>query len=287
MNNTSGQSAERLTGQAARLEYRGQLAVVTMDDPQTANANSTPQMVEGLVSVFERIRDDNVARVMILTGAGRSFSSGGEFKLMEAFQSMSAMEVQDYYVRRGIQRLTRAMVAIDIPTIAAVNGGAFGSGFGAALMFDFRLASTAASFTMNFSKIGLLPGDGGAWFLTRLLGPQAAAEILYLGDTIDAARAKQIGLVLDVVQPEDLMPAALSLAERISARPAANMKLMKRLLRHAQTSDLGSFLDMTVSMQALSHHTAEHRDELNALKEKLTRKKSGGAKQGNAADSSA
>lgn len=260
-----------MTTECVHLEYRGKVAIVTMDDPQTSNANSTPQMIEGLIDAFDRIRAKDVARALILTGAGRTFSSGGEIKLMEAFQSMSPMEVADYYVRRGIQRLTRAMLDVEIPIVAAVNGGAFGSGFGAALMSDLRLASTAASFTMNFCKLGLLPGDGGAWFLTRLLGPQTAARILYVGDTVDAHEAKRIGLVLDVVEPDELMPAAIVLAEQIAARPAANMKLMKRLLRQAPVTDVEAFLDMTVSMQALSHHTKDHRDALQELKSRLTR----------------
>jgi 2-(1,2-epoxy-1,2-dihydrophenyl)acetyl-CoA isomerase len=256
----------------ARLEKQDGVAIITMDDAATRNANSTPHMIDSLCSAIDDVNTDASLGAVVFTGAGPAFSSGGEVKLMESFQQMSAIEVRSYYVHHGIQKLTRAMLSIELPAIAAVNGGAFGSGFGMALMCDLRIASTQASFTMNFAKLGILPGDGGALFLLRALGHQRAAQIMFTAQSLTADAALELGLVLKVVPPEELMATATGLAREIAAHPAHNLRLMKRLLRHAHSADMDSFLDLTVSMQALSHHTPEHRAGLQQLRDRLARK---------------
>jgi len=256
----------------AHLEKKNGIAIITMDDPATRNANSTPHMIDALCAVIEDINTDPCVAAVVFTGAGPAFSSGGEVKLMESFQQMSAMQTRSYYVHHGIQKLTRAMLSLEMPSIAAVNGGAFGSGFGMSLMCDLRIASTAASFTMNFAKLGILPGDGGAVFLLRALGHQQAARIMFTAQPLSAQAALDLGMVLEVVQPEQLMPVATRLAAEIAANPAHNLRLMKRLLRHAHSAEMESFLDLTVSMQALSHHTPEHRAGLQELRDRLARK---------------
>ena len=255
-----------------QLEKKDGVAIVTMNDPATRNANSTPHMIEALVRAIEDINLDPAIGAVVFTGAGPAFSSGGEVKLMESFQQMTPMEVRSYYVHHGIQRLTRAMLSIEPPAIAAVNGWAFGSGFGMALMCDLRIAADDAVFTMNFAKLGILPGDGGALFLLRALGHQQAAKIMFGAEPVPAQQALELGLVLEVVPPAQLMEAALKLARGIAANPTHNLRLMKRLLRHAHTAELEAFLDVTVSMQALSHHTPEHAQALQALRDKLARK---------------
>jgi enoyl-CoA hydratase/carnithine racemase len=256
----------------AHLEKKDRIAIITMDDPATRNANSTPYMIDALCEVINDVNTDPSLAAVVFTGAGPVFSSGGEVKLMESFQKMSAMETRSYYVHHGIQKLTRAMLSLELPSIAAVNGGAFGSGFGMALMCDLRIASTAASFTMNFAKLGILPGDGGAVFLLRAIGHQQAAKIMFNALPLSPQAALELGLVLDVVEPDQLMPAATKLAGEIAANPAHNLRLMKRLLRHAHSAEMEIFLEMTVSMQALSHHTPEHLAGLQELRERLVRK---------------
>ena len=244
-----------------------------MDDPATRNANSTPQMIDALCEAIDAVNTDPALGAVVFTGAGPAFSSGGEVKLMESFQQMSAIEVRSYYVHHGIQKLTRAMLSLELPSIAAVNGGAFGSGFGMALMCDLRIAAEQASFTMNFAKLGILPGDGGAVFLLRALGHQQAARIMFTARPLTAAAALQLGLVLEVVPADELMPAATRLAAEIAVNPRHNLRLMKRLLRHAHAADMDGFLDLTVAMQALSHHTPEHRAGLQQLRDRLGSKR--------------
>jgi 2-(1,2-epoxy-1,2-dihydrophenyl)acetyl-CoA isomerase len=257
------------------------VAMITMNDPATRNANSTRAMVDGLVQAIERVNDDIDVRAVVFTGAGPAFSSGGELSLMESFQRMSAAEVRRYYVQHGIQKLTRAMLSLQVPAIAAVNGPAYGSGFGMALLCDLRIASTQALFAMNFATLGILPGDGGALFLTRAMGGQQAARLLFTGDALDANEAKSLGLVLDVCEPEALVTQARALAQRVASNPGPNLRLMKRLLQQAKSSaDTEDFLELTVALQALAHHTPEHRDALAELREKLrARRASKAAKQ--------
>ena len=252
-----------------RLERKNGVATITMDDPLTRNANSTPQMIEALVDAIREVNIDPSIGAIIFTGEGPAFSSGGEIKLMEAFQKMTPIEVRSYYIHHGIQRLTRAMMSIEPPTIAAVNGGAFGSGFGMALMCDFRIASTKASFTMNFAKLGILPGDGGAMFLLRSVGHQQAAKIMFTGEALSAQEALELGIVLELTTPESLLSRAQELAMNIASNPTQNLRQMKRLLQHAHTSEMEMFLEATVAMQALAHHTPEHWAGVERLKNKI------------------
>lgn len=256
----------------AILEKRDGIAVITMDDPSNANANSTERIIDELSAAVDEVNADPDIGAVVFTGARKVFSSGGEIELMESYQSMDPIDVRAFYHHKGIHRLYRQLHHLELPTIAAVNGPAYGSGFGMALMCDIRLAATTASFTMNFAKLGILPGDGGTMFLLRAVGHQEAAKIMFTGQSVDARRAKEIGIVSDLYEPEQLMPAATRLALDIAANPKRNMRLMKRLLRHAHSTEWDAFVDLTISMQALSHHTPEHREGLRDLRESVVRR---------------
>jgi len=256
----------------AILEKRDGVAIITMDDPSNANANSTTRIIEELTSAVDDVNADPDIGAVIFTGARKVFSSGGEIQLMESYQPMDPIDVRAFYQHKGIHRFYRQLHHLELPTIAAVNGPAYGSGFGMALMCDIRLASTSASFTMNFAKLGILPGDGGTMFLLRAIGHQESAKIMFTAEPVSAQRAKELGMVSDLYEPEQLMPAALQLAQSIAAHPKRNMRLMKRVLRHAHNTDWEAFVDITTSMQALSHHTPEHREGLRQLRESVTRK---------------
>jgi len=258
----------------AVLEKLDSVAIITMDDPSNANANSTKKIIDELCDVVSDVNADPSIGAVIFTGAGKVFSSGGEIQLMESYQPMDPIDVRAYYQHQGIHKFYRQLHQLEIPTIAAVNGPAYGSGFGMALMCDIRLAAARATFTMNFAKLGILPGDGGTMYLLRAVGHQEAAKIMFTAQTVDARRAKEIGIVADVFEPQDLMSAALQLAHSIASHPKRNMRLMKRLLRHAHTTtDWEAYVDLTVSMQALAHHTPEHREGLRRLREHVAAKK--------------
>lgn len=256
----------------ARLERREGVAIITMDDPSNANANSTARIVAELTDAVEEVNADPGIGAVIFTGARKVFSSGGEIQLMESYQPMDTIDIRSFYQHTGIHKFYRELHHLEVPTIAAVNGPAYGSGFGMALMCDIRLAASSASFTMNFAKLGILPGDGGAMYLLRAVGHQEAARIMFAAEPVAAQRAKELGIVSEVYEQEELMPAALAMAQRIASYPKRNMRLMKRLLRHAHTTEWESFVDLTTSMQALSHHTPEHREGLRELRESVTRK---------------
>jgi enoyl-CoA hydratase/carnithine racemase len=185
----------------------------------------------------------------------------------KGFSAGSPADIRDAY-RNGIQQIPLALYEVDVPTIAAVNGPAIGAGLDLACMCDIRLASERATFASSFVKLGIVPGDGGAWLLARTIGQPKAMEMMLTGDTFDAARALALGLVSRVIPPEELMPQALDLAARISANPSRTVRLTKRLLRESDSVSLASSLEMAAAYQALAHYTSDHDEAVRAFLEK-------------------
>jgi len=159
----------------------------------------------------------------------------------------------------------RAVWGIEVPVIAAVNGPAIGLGNDVACLCDTRLAAETAIFGATFLKIGLIPGDGGAWLLPRIIGMARASELLYTGDTIDAHTAKAWGLVSEVVPDAELMPRARTLARKISVQAPDVLRMTKQLLRQGMLSSFDNIMELSASMQAIAHHTADHREALDAF----------------------
>jgi enoyl-CoA hydratase/carnithine racemase len=186
--------------------------------------------------------------------------------MQELFDS-SPLALRTWY-REGIQRVATALYNLEVPTIAAVNGPAIGAGCDLTCMCDIRIASEAASFAESFVKVGLIPGDGGAWLLPRVVGMSKAAEMTFTGDAVNAAEALACGLVSLVVPVDRLMDEARSLASRIVANPGGALRLSKRLLREGQHMRLESLLEMSAGFQALAHKTPQHVEAVNAFVEK-------------------
>lgn len=248
----------------------GHVVVITLNQPQTRNAISELDMVDAVVGAVERLQSNRQARVGILTGAGPAFSSGGNVKKIRAEitdSHLTPAEIEDFY-RTGIQRIPLALHNLDIPLIAAVNGPAIGAGCDLACMCDIRIAGTSAKFAESFVKLGIIPGDGGAWFLPRIVGMSKAAEMTFTGEAIDANQALACGLVSRVVSDAELMNAARELALRIAANPPRPVRMAKRLLREGQRLPLASLLDMSAAYQALAHRTEDHREAMTAMVEK-------------------
>ena len=254
------------------IEYTQEdgIVVLTMNRPEQRNALSEiPQMLE-FVTVCERIAGDPSVRLVILTGAGSAFSAGGNIKHMRekrAFASGSPMDIRNSYLA-GIARVPLALYELDVPTIAAVNGPAIGAGMDLACMCDIRIASDTATFAASFLKLGIVPGDGGAWLLARTVGPSKALELMLLGDTIDAAEALRIGLVTKVAPAPDLMETARAFGARIARHPGQATRLTKRLLRESMNVGLKTSLEMSSAFQALAHFTADHAEAVDAFIEK-------------------
>lgn len=252
-----------------RYEQQGHIVTLTMNDPEKRNPLTGNTAVDEFIAAIDRIHRDKSVRAVVLTGAGPAFSAGGNIKALQtlAAGSVSALNIRDDY-QAGIQRLPGALFNLEVPVIAAVNGPAIGAGLDLCCMCDIRIASTHARFAESFVKLGLISGDGGAWLLPRIIGLSRAAEMTFTGDTIDADTALQWNLISQVVAPDQLLPTAYAMAERIAANPPHALRLSKRLLREAIHSRLDSVLELAAAFQAMSHLTDENREALAAFFEK-------------------
>jgi enoyl-CoA hydratase/carnithine racemase len=250
-----------------RYEQAGAVVTLTMDSPQTRNVLTGNTAPQDFVDACARISADASVRVVILTGDGTAFSAGGDLKHMQGMFDLSTSELRDWY-RNGVQRLALAVYNLEVPIIAAVNGPAIGAGCDLTCMCDIRIASENASFAESFVKVGLIPGDGGAWLLPRAVGLSKAAEMSFTGDALTAQQALECGLVSRVVPADKLMDEARALAERIAANPGGALRMSKRLLREGQHQRLDSVLELSASLQVLAHKTPHHVEAVNAFVEK-------------------
>jgi len=252
-----------------QIERDGGIVIATMNQPETRNALTGNTAVEEIVQLCADIRQDAGVKVMILTAAGPIFSSGGNVKDMRRFfdDALTPERICEEY-RQGIQRIPLALHGLDVPVICAVNGPAIGAGLDIACMCDIRIAADTATFAESFVRVGIVPGDGGAWLLPRAVGMAKASEMAYTGEAISAQEALACGLVSRVVPAAELLPAARTLAAKIAANPGGVMRMTKRLLREGQQSSLASLLELSASYQALAHKTAEHREAVTAFIEK-------------------
>lgn len=260
--------------------YSQEASVVTLtiNRPETRNAISERDVVDALVGHLERADADKSVRVVILTGAGTAFSSGGDLKKMAGpggAANRRPIESRAYYLE-GIQRIPLTFAKLEVPVIAAVNGPAIGAGCDLACMCDIRIAAKSAKFAESFVKLGLIPGDGGAWLLPRVVGLSKALELTLTGDVIDAQEALACNLVSAVVDDEELMPAARRLAAKIAANPPIAVRMAKRLVREGQTMSLSSLLQLSAAMQAIAHTTADHKEAVTAFVEKRKPRFGGG-----------
>jgi enoyl-CoA hydratase/carnithine racemase len=252
------------------LLYERDGGVVTLTLNRPALRNPATDLVEPLVAAAGRINADRSVRAAIITGAGSAFSSGGNLNVMRERLTHGDAEVAStrYQYRDGIHRLALALWELEVPLIAAVNGPAIGAGNDLACMCDIRIASESARFAESFVKLGIIPGDGGAWLLPRAVGLSRACEMAFTGEAIDAQTALAWGLVSRVVPGEQLMPAARELAQRIAANPGHALRMTKRLIREGMGTRLDTLLELSAAFQALAHNTRDHREALNALLDK-------------------
>ena len=259
------------------LDYQqdGAIVVLTMNRPHERNALTDFAQFDEIVEMCRRINEDASVRVVILTGKGSAFCAGGNVKDMKDRAGMfagSPLEVRNSY-RRGIQRIPLALYNLEVPTIAAVNGPAIGAGCDLTCMCDIRIASDKASFAESFVKVGIIPGDGGAWLLQRVVGLSKACEMSFTGDAIDAHQALACGLVSKVVPADRLMDEARALAGRIAVNPGGALRMSKKLIREAQHQRLDSILELSAALQSIAHTTDEHTQAVEALTARIQTKR--------------
>lgn len=258
-------------GAFLEVERRDRIAILRMNKPETMNAIGTHEDCEDICSTLQSLSDDRGVSCIILTGNGKAFSAGGNLKSMQQRQGIGVLDQPDSTrsnYRRGVQRVSRALLDLEIPAIAAVNGHAVGLGCDLACLCDIRIAAKSALFACSFIKVGIVPGDGGAWALQQVVGYAKAAELFLTGDRFDADTAKELGLVSRVVEDDRLLDEAIAIADRIVCNPPRALRLTKRLLREAQHSRMSDILELSAAYQAIVHETADNREAINAFVEK-------------------
>ena len=241
------------------LDISDGVATVRLSRPDKLNALTFDTYADLRDLLGELPHRGNV-RVLVVTGSGRAFCSGGDVdEIIGELQEMGAAELLEFTRMTGA--VTKALRECPLPVIAAVNGVAAGAGAVVALACDFRLVASSASFAFLFTRVGLAGADmGSAYLLPRLVGLGRATELLMLGDRIDAPRALAIGLATDVVDDADLPEATAKLARRLADGPALAYSTTKLLLTRELDVDLGSAIEMEATAQALLMKTQDHRE---------------------------
>jgi len=234
------------------------------------NAFSERDFTDEILDVLARVQVHPDVRVLVMSAEGTAFSAGGNIKDMKDKKGIfggGTAGVRRGYIE-GIQRIPKALYALDIPSISAVQGPAIGAGCDLALYCDITICSTEAKFGETFINVGIIPGDGGSWILPRRVGMQRAAELTFTGRVVGGPEAAEIGLALECVEPDQLMVRTLELAESIAARPPITARMLKTLFRQSQNAHLSDFLDNCASIQAICHSTEDHLEAVSSILEK-------------------
>ena len=253
-------------------EKSGRVATLTLNRPESRNAVATLADCQDVVDAVTRANDDPELSVIVLTGAGASFSSGGDLKAIRERSGIGPTkggpaDTRTNY-RRGVQSMIHALATTELATIAAINGHAIGLGLDLAVICDMRVAGASAKMASSFVKVGIIPGDGGAWILSKAIGYARAAELILTGDTIGAEEALKLGLVNKVAPDDKLLEETRALAERVAINPPKTVRMAKRLLRESQHSRLSDVMELSAAFQALAHETADHKEAVAAFSEK-------------------
>jgi enoyl-CoA hydratase/carnithine racemase len=241
------------------------IAVLTLNRPDKRNAFDSRMLDLWAEALVECQRRSDV-RVVIITGAGAAFCAGGDIEEMQ--QRLTSAPLAHKRFIGSVHRVPLIMAAMDKPIIAAVNGAAMGAGMDMALACDIRFASTAARFAASYVHMGLAPGDGGAYFLPRIVGTARALELLWTGEIIEAERAERLGIVNRVLSAEELLPYTREFAARLAKGPQIAIQLTRRAVYQSQATDLRTSLDLISSHMAVLTATDDHREAVQAFLEK-------------------
>lgn len=260
------------------FEVKDGIATITLNRPEARNAFSV-EMIELWIKALEEVRDNDDIRVLVITGNGRAFCAGGDIKSMQkglGFLDLNGRE-EDFSTTglarknslwKHVQRIPLLMEEIDKPTIAAINGDAIGAGLDMTLQCDLRIASSQARFGEGYVKVGIVPGDGGGYYLPRLIGLDKALELLWTGRIIDVEEASQIGLITRYVAHDDLMDEVYKVASTFAEGPQQAIRLIKRTVYQGQRTDLRTSLDMVSSFMGLVTEHPDYEEGMNAIIEK-------------------
>lgn len=236
------------------------IATITLNRPEKLNAFNNQMLSEWAWAIKDADADKDV-RCIVVTGAGRGFCSGmdvgDEAGGRGVLRSQTSIAERRHTLRNTVHHVPRSLMQLEKPYIAAVNGAAVGAGMDMASMADIRFASTRAKFGMAYVKMGLIPGDGGAYFLPRLVGLAKALELMWTGDIFTAEEAEKMGYVTRVCEPDQLMEETREFARRIAQGPAVSIQLIKKLAYRSLQTDLDHALDMAQWAMTIAQSTED------------------------------
>ena len=242
------------------------ITTITLNRPEKLNALAG-HMRRDLAEALEAAGSDRAVHVVVITGSGRGFCAGGDVAAMaELIERSDADEFSR--LLGSARRVVTAIRHMAKPVIASINGPAFGAGFNLALACDLRIASSNATFSQSFAKVGLHPDWGGTYFLPRLVTPNKACEMFFLGDPIDAGEAKQLGLINFVVPPSDLEAETRKLAERLRAAPAVALAAVKQAIYRSHSAELEEMLRYETEAQMRCFDSDDGAEGIRAFLEK-------------------
>lgn len=244
------------------VRQEGNILVITLNRPEALNAFS-PDMIQELLDALEFAKSNEEIRAVLLSGAGRAFSAGGDVKRMG-----QATPVATYDHIGRLNELILTMSEVDVPIVAAVHGYAAGAGVCLAMACDNILAADDSKFVLSFSKVGLISDGGGLFFLPRTIGLYRAKEVLFTAEPIAAATALQWGMVNRLYPADQLFEEAMNYAKKLAEGPSRAIGMIKRIANKALLSDLGDILEAERTTQAMIQSTEDHKEGVRAFVEK-------------------
>lgn len=244
------------------------VTTITMNRPDKMNALNRTMLFE-LIAAIDDVNSDKDVRVVILTGAGKVFCSGADVSDGGKSSGLAGTPVQTHRnLRESYQGVSLGLQRLEKPTVAMINGAAVGAGCDFAFACDLRVGSEKAKFRNSFVKVGLIPGGGGTWLYTRLLGLGRGLEFMFTGDFLEAEEALRIGVLNKLVPVDQLESATMELARKIAANPPIAVRLSKMLAYRALEMDLESALELSAACQSIALSSDDHREGVNAFMEK-------------------
>ena len=262
--------------EALIYEKRDRIAKITLNRPERMNAFNAQLVMELVETIGNAAMDDEV-RVLIITGAGRGFCAGADFRYTQVRGGEVAPEEAEergtvFEEGRLLHPITDGVILalqrMDKPTIAMVNGAAVGGGFDIALACDMRIGSENARFMVAFTRIGIVPGSGGAWMLPRVVGLPKACELIFTGNFVEAEEAYQIGLLNRLLPADRLEEETMALAQRIAQGPPIALRLDKMMIYKGLGTDLETALAFASACESITLHSQDHLEGVMAFAQK-------------------
>ncbi len=247
------------------LKKDGKVAIITLNRPEVLNAISE-SMLPPWVEALEECRIDSDVAAIVVTGAGEAFCRGGDTSKLGSNTKPGPVDIKEQFWDR-LHQIPRKLAEIDKPVIAAVNGLASGAGVDVSLQCDIRLAARSASFRVSYTAFGLVPGNGGTYFLPRIVGEAKALELFWSAAPITAEEALNIGMVNQVFDDDVFMDRTMAFAHDITRRAPLAMKLVKRAVKQSPSMDLNTHLDLVSSHMLITRPSEDHAEAILAYEE--------------------